>query len=128
MVGECMTLIFRVNDDAIFGETSFSAQIDQVVDWTAKQLPSVSSITSVFRITPEFTKEAVLTKLVPSQGTLEPKFDPYIQEYSLQVGPEVEQILFELEAADGGTAKSKQKKFRKTRFYDTVYYYCYIFR
>ena len=86
-----------------------------MVDWTAKQLPSVSSLTSVFRITPEFTKEAVLTKLVPSQGTLEPEFDPYIQEYSLQVGPEVEQILFELEAADGGNCKSKQKEFRKTK-------------
>ena len=115
LVGECMTLIFRVNDDAVFGETSVSAQIDQVVDWNAKQLPSVSSIT---------TKEAVLTKLVPSQGTLEPKFDPYIQEYSLQVGPEVEQILFELEAADGGTAKVNRKNLGKqgstTQFIITV--------
>ena len=124
LTGECMTLIFRVNDDAIFGETSVSAQIDQVVDWTAKQLPSVSSLTSVFRITPEFTKEAVLTKLVPSQGTLEPEFDPYIQEYSLQVGPEVEQILFELEAADGGTARVNRKNLGKqgstTQFIITV--------
>lgn len=73
---------------------------------------------------PEFTKEAVLTKLVPSQGTLEPKFDPYIQEYSLQVGPEVEQILFELEAADGGTAKVNRKNLGKqgstTQFIITV--------
>ena len=124
LTGECMTLIFRVNDDAIFGETSVSTQIDQVVDWTAKQLPSVSGITSIFRITPEFTKEAVLTKLVPSQGTLEPEFDPDIQEYSLQVGPEVEQILFELEAADGGTAKVNRKNLGKqgstTQFVITV--------
>ena len=62
LTGECMTLIFRVNDDAIFGETSVSAQIDQVVDWTAKQLPSVSSLTSVFRITPEFTKRGCFNK------------------------------------------------------------------
>ena len=124
LTGECMTLIFRVNDDAVFGETSVSAQIDQVVDWNAKQLPSVSSITSIFHITPEFTKEAVLTKLVPSQGTLEPEFDPYIQEYSLQVGPEVEQILFELEAADGGAAKVNRKNLGKqgstTQFMITV--------
>ena len=124
LTGECMTLIFRVNDNAIFGETSVSIQIDQVVDWNAKQLPSVSSITSIFNIMPEFTKEAVLTKLVPSQGTLEPGFDPYIQEYSLQVGPEAEQILFELEAADGGTAKVNRKNLGKqgstTQFIITV--------
>lgn len=124
LTGECMTLIFRVNNDAVFGETSVSAQIDQVVNWNAKQLPSVSSITSIFNITPEFTKEAVLTKLVPSQGTLEPEFDPYIQEYLLQVGPEVEQILFELEAADGGTAKVNRKNLGKqgstTQFIITV--------
>ena len=98
LTGECMTLIFRVNEDAFLGETSVSVQIDQVVDWNAEQLPSVSSLTSIFHITPEFTKEAVLTKLIPNQGTLEPAFDPYIQEYFLQVGPEIEQILFELES------------------------------
>ena len=124
LTGECMTLVFRVNGDAVFGETSVSAQIDQVVDWSAKQLPSVSSVTTMFRITPEFTKEAVLTKLVPNQGTLEPAFDPYIQEYSLQVGVEVEQILFELEAADGGTARVNRKNLGKqgsvTQFIITV--------
>ncbi len=124
LTGECMTLVFRVNGDAVFGETSVSAQIDQVVDWSAKQLPSVSSVTTMFRITPEFTKEAVLTKLVPNQGTLEPAFDPYIQEYSLQVGAEVEQILFELEAADGGTARVNRKNLGKqgsvTQFIITV--------
>lgn len=124
LTDECMTLVFRVNDDAVFGETSVSAQIDQVVDWNAKQLPSVSSVTSIFNIIPEFTKEAVLTKLVPSQGTLEPEFDSYIQEYSLQVGPEVEQILFELEAADGGIARVNRKNLGKqgstTQFIITV--------
>ena len=124
LTGECMTLIFRVNEDAFLGETSVSVQIDQVVDWNAEQLPSVSSLTSIFHITPEFTKEAVLTKLIPNQGTLEPAFDPYIQEYFLQVGPEIEQILFELEAADGGIAKVNRKNLGKqgstTQFVITV--------
>ena len=64
----------------------FQLQIDQVVDWTAKQLPSVSSLTSVFRITPEFTKRGCFNKTGSrAQGTLQPEIESYIQEYSLQV-------------------------------------------
>lgn len=111
--GECITLVFRVGENAILGETSVSAQIDQMVDWSAEQLASVSSITSIFTLRPEFTREAILTKLVPDHGELEPTFDPYIQEYTLDVEPEVDQVLFELEAADEGTARVNRKNLGK---------------
>lgn len=124
LTGECMTLIFRVNDGAVMGDTSVSVQIDQVVDWNAEQMPSVSNLTSIFILKPVFTREAILTKLVPNHGALEPSFDPYIQEYTLNVGAEVDQILFDLEAADEGTARVNRKNLGKqgstTQFIVTV--------
>jgi len=109
LTGECITVVFQVNDGSVLGETSLSAQIDQMVDWNAEQMPSVSSVTSVVTLLPQFTQEAILTTLIPDHGELDPAFDPYIQEYTLNVNPEVTQVLFELKAADGGTARVNRK-------------------
>lgn len=122
--GECLTLVFRVNQGAVMGETSVSAKVDQVVNWNAHQLSSVSSLTSIFTLKPGFTREAVLSELVPNHGTLQPNFDPFIQEYTLNVGSEVDQILFDLKALDGGTARVNRKNLGKqgsvTQFIVTV--------
>ena len=124
LTGECLTLVFRVNQEPVFGETSVSVKMDQLVDWNAVQLPSTFGSTVVFRIAPEFAKEAVLTKLIPNQGVLEPMFDADIQEYSMQVGAEVTEILFDMEAADGATARVNRKNLEKqgsvTQFIITV--------
>lgn len=109
LTGECITLVFYVNEGAVMGETSVSALIDQVVNWNAEQMASVSSMTSIFTLRPVFTREALLTKLIPDSGELEPVFDPYIQEYTLDVDANVTQVLFDLEAADDGTARVNRK-------------------
>lgn len=62
-----------------------------------------------------------LIKLVPSEGNLEPPFDPNINEYSLNVPEEVKDITFETEGSGNAKIKINRHKLKSAGSTTDIY-------
>ena len=106
--GRIATFLFQVKDGAEGGATRISARADQVCDFSGSPIDAGCAGSALLNVTSP-SGEALLTGLVPSQGTLEPAFSPETSDYSLSVGSTVSSISFEADAVAGGTVKINRK-------------------
>lgn len=65
--------------------------------------------------------ECKLLKLVPSEGNLEPPFDPNINEYSLNVSGETKDVTFEAKSADNAKIKINRHKLKSAGSTTDIY-------
>lgn len=107
--GKIATFLFQVKDGAEDGMTQIGAQADQVCDYDGSPIDDAGCAESVRLNVTSPSGKALLTGLVPSQGTLEPAFSPETPDYSLSVGSDVSSVSFEANAAAGGTVKINRK-------------------
>lgn len=104
--GNCITFVFSVPEDALPGQTTVQAQIDQSADWNEQLVPQYDRSESVeLTILEPPSEDARLQKLVPSVGTLSPAFSPEVSEYSLRVSASTSSIKFQADPVDGASVK-----------------------
>ena len=105
--GKIATFVFQVKDAAA-GSTQIGVQADEVCDFDGGALDADCSESVRLDVTAP-SDEALLTGLVPSQGTLQPAFSPDRTDYRLAVGAEVSSVTFQADATSGGTVKVSRK-------------------
>lgn len=106
--GKIVTFLFQVKDGAGDGATEISARADQVCDFGGSPIDAGCAGSVLLNVASP-SGEALLTGLVPSQGTLQPAFSPETSDYILSVGSTVSSVSFEADAAAGGTVKINRK-------------------
>ncbi len=106
--GKIATFVFQVKDGAEAGSTQLNAQADQICDFDGNGIDADCIRSANLNVTAP-SNEALLTGLVPSQGTLQPAFSPDRTDYGLSVGASVSSVTFQADAASGGTVKISRK-------------------
>lgn len=107
--GTVLTFLFQVKEDAPIGDTALSASIDEVCDYSGDSLDMDSYTTLPLNIKQNVSKQAYLTALEPSQGTLSPEFSPNVTYYNLSVGSDVRSVTFQANAAENASVKVSRK-------------------
>ncbi|MCI9575298.1 MAG: hypothetical protein HFJ84_01235 [Clostridiales bacterium] len=111
--GECVTLVFSVNEDAPPGSTKVTISMDQMVGENSNSIPGTQQSVQSVAIASLQNPQAALSRLLPSSGTLEPAFSPDQLDYSITVPYEVTSMTFDMDASDQGTARVNRKNLNK---------------
>lgn len=106
--GDALTCRFKVNDDAQPGAAVFSVSIYQALDREGEPLPSGAYSLSC-SVLPPPSGEAALLALEPSEGQLEPAFDPERVDYQVTVPFSVTAMTFFAQPSAGATCKVNRK-------------------
>ncbi|MDD5952408.1 MAG: cadherin-like beta sandwich domain-containing protein [Oscillospiraceae bacterium] len=110
--GICCTLVFDVNEDAAVGSSELQITVDQMVDDQLEKISDPCTGTLPLEMERLLSGDALLTKLIPSDGVLTPNFSPEVTEYTLSVPFSVRSLSFATEAKDGGTIRINRKNLK----------------
>ena len=107
--GNVLTFVFQVRSGAKPGQSTVTADIDQICGYSGGILGSDCGETMQFRIEGGSSSGAELRNLEPSTGRLFPDFSPDVSDYEMWVASSVESVTFDADAADGGRVKISRK-------------------
>lgn len=107
--GNILTFVFEVRDGAKRGQSTVTADIDQICGYSGGVLGSDCGEAMQLRIESGSSSCAELSDLEPSPGRLSPDFSPDVLDYDMRVASSVESVTFYADAADGGRVKISRK-------------------
>jgi hypothetical protein len=107
--GNVLTFVFQVRSGAEPGQSTVTADIDQICGYSGEILGSDCGETMQFQIESGSSSRAELSDLDPSSGRLSPDFSPDILDYEMRVASSVESVTFDADAVGGGRVKISRK-------------------
>lgn len=107
--GNILTFVFQVRAGAKSGESTVTADIDQICGYSGGVLEPDCSGTMQLQIGSGSSSQAELGDLEPSVGRLFPSFSPDDFEYELWVASSVNSVTFDADAVGGGRVKISRK-------------------
>ncbi len=106
---EIFDINFIANSNASGSEALFSANVDGISDYELNELYFNNPDNLSVKIVDEVIPDCTLSSLIPSDGELNPSFDPHIFNYYLDVPYDINKIEVEAEA------KSESSKIKINR-------------